>query len=80
MLWWLHECWDWFWYYRRGKIKYKIWNEGTMYNITASNGKMTCYNCRGTTIERAKEMALYRLNMAMNRNPNKLHGFTLNDD
>lgn len=61
-MWWLIDFWDWFWYFRRGKIKYKVWDFGDTYCATASDGKRTVINCYGSTPEQAKEMALYRIN------------------
>jgi hypothetical protein len=63
--WWISEPWDWFWYYRRGLIRYHVWDFGDTYNAMASNGKITVGNCYGGTPEAAKEMALYRLKEAI---------------
>ncbi|HJV16656.1 MAG TPA: hypothetical protein VJ546_04605 [Bacillales bacterium] len=41
--------WDWFWYYRHGKIKYQIWDNGDHYHVDASDGKITVCNCYGST-------------------------------
>lgn len=57
----VHSIWDWFWYYRKGKIKFYIFNNGEQYNVVACNGKTTVYNCYGSTIEQAKELAMWRL-------------------
>lgn len=67
--WWIKNAWDWFWYYRRGKIRFYVWDLGDTYNVSASNGKMIVYNCYGSTPESAKEMALYRLKKALNEEP-----------
>lgn len=69
-MWWILDIWDWFWYYRRGKIKYWVTDFGDTFSCLASNGKLTVYNCYGSTPEHAKEMALYKLNSAMNRDDN----------
>lgn len=53
--------WDWFWYYRKGKIKYNVYDFGDTYMATASNGKITVLNCYGSTEKSAKEMALFKL-------------------
>ncbi len=53
--------WDWFWYYRRGKIKFTVYDFGDYYNVSASNGRLIVYNAYGSTIEEAKKMALWRL-------------------
>jgi hypothetical protein len=65
--WWISEPWDWFWYYRLGRIKYQVFDFGNTYNVMASNGKITVSNCYGSTPEQAKELALYRLKEAINR-------------
>lgn len=70
-MWWLEELWYWFWYYRRGKIKFKVWKLGDTYEVAASNGWETVVNCFGSTPEQAKEMAIYKLNRAMNRDENE---------
>jgi hypothetical protein len=61
--------WDWFWYYRHGKVKYQIWDNGDHYHVDASDGKITVCNCYGSTREAAKEMALFRLKQAQNSVP-----------
>lgn len=62
---WINVAWDWFWYYRRGKVKYRVWNFGGTYQACASNGKMAVWNCYGSTPEKAKEMAEFRLKQAI---------------
>ena len=63
---WIRELWDWFWYFRLGKIRYRVFDFGDTYNAMAmaSEGKMSVWNCYGNTPENAKEMALYRLRRA----------------
>lgn len=61
--------WDWFWYYRRGKVKYRIYDFGDTYMASASNAKRTVWNCYGSTPEAAKEMALWRLNQELELGP-----------
>ncbi|MFJ5716515.1 hypothetical protein [Neobacillus sp. NPDC093127] len=58
---WINRFWDWFWYFRRGKVRYRVWDHGDTYNAMASNGQMSVYNCHGSTPEQALEMAKYRL-------------------
>ncbi|SDM16932.1 hypothetical protein [Bacillus sp. OK048] len=65
MPWWISETWNWFWYYRRGKIKFNVWDFGDTYNAMACNGETTVWNCYGSTPEAAKEMALVKLNLAL---------------
>lgn len=67
--WWMNEAWDWFWYYRRGKVKFNVWDYGDTYNASAHTRKISVWNCYGGTPDAAKEMALYRLNRAINREP-----------
>jgi hypothetical protein len=62
---WLNDLWDWFWYYRRGKIKYKVWDYVYEYKAISSNGKIVVWNCYGSTPEKAKEMAQFKLNKAI---------------
>jgi hypothetical protein len=64
---WMSEFWDWFWYYRRGRIKYRVWDEGDSYSASASNGNLTVWNCYGSTSKQAKEMALFKLKAGLNR-------------
>ncbi|MDF2791846.1 MAG: hypothetical protein K0S80_4948 [Neobacillus sp.] len=67
-MWWrIIEFWDWFWFYRRGKVKYNVYGFGNEYNASASNEKISVHNCYGSTPEMAKEIALFRLNKAINR-------------
>ncbi|WP_066317025.1 hypothetical protein [Bacillus sp. FJAT-29814] len=67
MPWWINESWNWFWYYRRGKIKYRVLEFGSTFNASASNGIITVYNCYGGTPEQAKEMAAFKLKKALER-------------
>lgn len=62
--WWLNEFWDWFWYFRRGKVRYRVWNNGETYRASASNGRLTIWNCYGGTQEQALEIAKYRMKKA----------------
>jgi hypothetical protein len=66
-MWWcrLVDAWDWFWYYRRGKIRFHIVNCGDTYNAYVSNGRVTIWNCYGSKPEAAKDVALFRLNIAI---------------
>ncbi|MEH7749241.1 hypothetical protein V7659_30185 [Neobacillus drentensis] len=57
----LSGLWDWFWYFRKGKIRYHVFDFGDTYNAMASDGKTAVWNCYGSTPEAAKELALYRL-------------------
>jgi hypothetical protein len=61
---WLSEFWDWFWYFRRGKIKYRINDFSDTYTAMATDGKTAVWNCYGSTPESAREMALYKLRRA----------------
>jgi hypothetical protein len=67
MPWWINESWSWFWYYLRGKTKYVVHDYGSTFNASASNGKITVYNCYGGTPEQAKEMAAFKLKKALER-------------
>jgi hypothetical protein len=69
LLWRIVDIWDWFWYYRRGKVRYHVFDFGNTYNVFASNGKLSVSNCYGSTPEAAKEMALYRLKEALAEEP-----------
>ena len=86
MRWRLNAFWDWFWYFRSGKVRYRVWDYGDSYNAMASNGQMTVYNCYGSTPEQAKEMAKFRLKEALNREEKELelvhkgNGFALYKD
>lgn len=60
-MWRITAIWDWLWYYRRGKIKYNVYDYGDTYMATASNGKITVLNFYGSTEKSAKEMALWKL-------------------
>lgn len=61
---WLSEFWDWFWYFHRGLIKYRVNDFGDTYKAMATDGKTAVWNCYGSTPEAAKEMALYRMRRA----------------
>ncbi|WP_028392710.1 hypothetical protein [Bacillus cihuensis] len=63
--------WNWFWYYRRGKIKFTVYDFGDHYNVSASNGKLSVHQCFGSTPEQAKEMAIWRLKTFDDRNKNR---------
>ncbi|MEH7086698.1 hypothetical protein V7139_28815 [Neobacillus drentensis] len=65
----LYAFWDWFWYHRRGKIKYRVWGFGIEFRAYASNGNLTIWNCYGSTPEAAKEMALFRFKLALSEDP-----------
>jgi hypothetical protein len=58
---WFLKYWNWFLYFRQGRIKYKVWAEGDIFCACASDGKLSVWNCYGTTPEAAKEMAKYKL-------------------
>ena len=61
--------WDWFRYFRRGKVKYKILDLGDTYKASASDGNIAVWNCFGSTPEAAKEMAEFQLRRAyVNKN------------
>lgn len=70
-MWRITAFFDWFWYYRKGKIKYRIFDFGDTYMASASNGKITVYNSYGSTVEAAKEMALWKLKQVIQENLNK---------
>ena len=57
----IHHFICWFFYYRHGKIKYRVFDYGDTYMATASDGTATVANCYGSTPEDAKRLALYRL-------------------
>ncbi|MEY2195745.1 hypothetical protein AB7942_23875 [Neobacillus sp. BF23-41] len=61
---WLRRSWDWFWYFRCGKIKYQVFVHGDEYRVMATDGRTAVWNCYGSTPEAAKEMALYRMRRA----------------
>jgi hypothetical protein len=64
----LSELWDWFWYYRRRKIKYNVmYVIGDTYCASASTKDVGVYNCYGSTPELAKEIAAFKLKQAINR-------------
>lgn len=65
MLWKIVDILDYLRYYRRGKIKYRVFDFGNTYNAFASNGYTAVWNCYGSTEAAAKEMALFRLNQVM---------------
>jgi hypothetical protein len=66
MPWWINAFWDWLWYYRRGKVRYRVFDYGDTYCASASNGNTAVHNCYGSTPEQAKEMALFKLKKAIN--------------
>lgn len=61
------KLWDWFWWYRKGKVKYRVWDFGDSYCAMASNGVHTVFNCYGSTPKEAKEMALFKLNQSKDK-------------
>lgn len=65
----IKHFWNWLIYYRRGKIKYYVYDYVDTFKCMATNGKVAVCNCYGSTPEKAKEMALYRLNKALNEEP-----------
>jgi hypothetical protein len=69
MLWRIRDIWDCFWYYRHGKVRFHVFDLGDSYNAFASNGNVAVWNCYGSTPEQAKEMAMYRLKQAMEKEP-----------
>lgn len=71
MPWWLSSFWDWFWYFRLGKIKYRVTYLGDTYRASASNGKTTIWNCYGSTPEKAKEMAHFHLKKVLSEDIHK---------
>ncbi|WP_284037477.1 hypothetical protein [Neobacillus sp. 114] len=62
---WIRDFWDWFWYYRRGKIKFTVYGYEGNYEASAGNGKTFVWHCYGNTPEAAKEMALFKLKQAL---------------
>lgn len=65
----LHAKWEWFRYYRHGKIKFHVLDFGDYYKANASNGEITVWNCYGSTKKAAKELASYRLQKAIDEFP-----------
>ncbi|MEH7503303.1 hypothetical protein V7152_15040 [Neobacillus drentensis] len=65
MLWRIISFWDWFWFYRRGKIRYRVWDLGFECRASASNGKFTVWNCYGSTPDQAIEVAKFRMKKAL---------------
>jgi hypothetical protein len=65
LFWWVSAFWDWFWYFRKGKIKYRILNFGNTYCASAHNGKVSVWNCYGSTREQAIEIAKYKMRVAL---------------
>lgn len=62
---WMQRFWNWFWYYRRGKVKYYVYRDDLdTYSAMASDGNTIVCNCYGSTPEAAKEIAKYRLTQA----------------
>jgi hypothetical protein len=62
---WIRVFLDWFWYYRRGKIKYRVFNIGDSYCASAHSRKISVWNCYGSTSEQALEVANYRMRVAL---------------
>lgn len=60
----IKKLWNWFWY-PRGRVRYRIWLDGDRYIASVSNGNVTVYNY-GNTPELAKEAALFKLQQALN--------------
>jgi hypothetical protein len=52
---------------RKDRVKVKILDYGDHFMAMASTKGCTVWNCFGTTPERAKEMALFRLKKALNK-------------
>ncbi|MCM3671069.1 hypothetical protein M3181_19090 [Mesobacillus maritimus] len=65
---WLNIFWGWFWYFRRGKVRYRVFYFGDTYMACASNGKVSVWSCYGNTPEAAKEMAQFQLRRAYEEN------------
>ncbi|PLS01947.1 hypothetical protein [Neobacillus cucumis] len=61
----IREAWDWFLYYRRGKVKIKVYKYGNTYRAWSSSGKVTVWNCYGSTPEQARKMAEFRMKQAL---------------
>ncbi|MBO0962458.1 hypothetical protein J1P26_22450 [Neobacillus sp. MM2021_6] len=68
--WWVIAFWDWFWYFRRGKIRYRVYNQGDTWKAMAVTKDMAIWNCYGGTREQALEMAKYRMKKALNEEQN----------
>ncbi|MEH7076968.1 hypothetical protein [Neobacillus drentensis] len=79
-MWRIVDAWDWFWYYRKGKVRFHVFDYGDTYNAFASNGTITVSNCFGGTPEAAKEMALFRLKEDLNREPKEREVFFQNSN
>lgn len=60
LLWFVKKVWNWFWY-RHGKVRYRIWVDEDRYIVSARNGSRTVYNCYGSTLEIAKMEAFSML-------------------
>ncbi|QVY60915.1 hypothetical protein [Cytobacillus gottheilii] len=58
----LYEFWNWFWFYRKGKVKFRVFIIDDMYNVSAETKNRSVHNCYGTTLEIAKQIAMFRLN------------------
>jgi hypothetical protein len=67
LLWKIVDLWDYLRYYRRGKIKFRVFDIGNKYNASASNGNLTVWNNYGSTPAQTKEMALFKLKSGINR-------------
>jgi hypothetical protein len=52
---------------RKDRVKVKIFDYGDHFMAMASTKGCTVCNCFGTTHERAKEMALFRLKKTLNK-------------
>ncbi|MFC4321324.1 hypothetical protein [Litchfieldia salsa] len=61
----LFNFWDWLWFYRRGNIKYKVFDFGQTYMATASNGRVTVVNCYGETKQLAMNSARISLHKTL---------------
>ena len=61
MLWRIQEFLDWFFYFRKGKLKFTVLDFGNTYNASVTDGKVAIVNCYGSTKEAAKEVALFKL-------------------
>lgn len=68
---WIRIFFDWFRYYRKGKIKYEVYKLQDIYVASASNGEITVLNCIGNTPEEAKEIANFKLLVAIENSKNK---------
>jgi hypothetical protein len=46
-------------------VAFHVLDYGNTYHAIASNGKITVWNCYGSTREAAKEMAAFKLKLAL---------------